>query len=207
MQPNTRTHAHPLTGGACVSRRAARRASFIPVQEPTRAPDHAVVAGYDGSPLARAAVAAAGRQAGGLGCVFVVYAYAMPPGFLGSPYFDRRLSEARETGASALAGLLAGDASLPPSEYIPELISGPPADALVRVANARKATAIVIGASRIGLVGTLHRGVVRTLLRTATVPVITIPRSALPAGDDTVDSFDRQTAARESRIPDVGRSW
>jgi len=144
--------------------------SIVLGQEPSRSVTCAIVAGYDGSPLGQAAVVEAGLRAGETGCVFVVFAYHTPPGFLGWPYFDRRLRSARATGERALAELLTGRASLPNSEYIPELIAGAPADAIVRVAAARHAEAIVVGASQRRRRGSVSR----ELERNADMPVITI---------------------------------
>ena len=147
--------------------------SIVLGQEPTRPGTRTLVVGYDGSPLAQAAVVEAGLRAGQTGCVFVVYAYDAPPGFLGWPYYGRKLSQARAAGQHALADLLQSGTSLPDVEYIPELIAGQPAEAIARVAAVRNADEIVVGASHArGL--RKHASVPHELERTVPVPVITI---------------------------------
>src|SRR5262249_30900047 len=129
---------------------------------------------YDGSPVAQAAVVEAGLRAGQTGCVFVVYAYDAPPGFLGWPYYGRRLSQARAIGRRALADLLQGETWLPEAEDIPELISGQPAEAIATVAAVRNADEIVVGASPARGLRGMRAGVSQELERTVPVPVITI---------------------------------
>lgn len=166
-----------------------------------------VVVGYDGTALGRAAVVEAGLRAGLTGCVFVVYAYRNPPGFLGSPYYERRLSTARATGQHALTNLLRDPGGLPVAEYVPELLGGPPADALMRVAAARSADEIVVGASHAGRLRGVLGTVTRMLLRTAEVPVITIPESAPPDRGSTPDGRSGSSADRGLAIPDVSGWW
>lgn len=151
--------------------------SAVPIvlgREPSRESSPAIVTGYDASPLAQAAVVEAGLRAGQAGCVFVVYVFRTPPGFLGRPNFDRRLSQARATGRRALGELLSGRTGLPEAEYIPELIAGSPAEAIARVAAVRNADAIVVGASRARRLRPLRATVSDELQRTIDVPVITI---------------------------------
>jgi nucleotide-binding universal stress UspA family protein len=61
-----------------------------------------IVVGYDGSEASRAAVTVAARRAGRRGRVFVVHAYELPPDFLGSPNFDRLLSDREDHGRALL---------------------------------------------------------------------------------------------------------
>jgi nucleotide-binding universal stress UspA family protein len=143
-------------------------------REPPQSTSRAIVAGYDGSPRGQAAVVEAGLLAGDEGCVFVVYAYRTPAGFLGAPYFDRRLSAARETGVRALTELLSGRARLPVTEYIPELLAGAPADTIARVAAARSADAIVVGAGHTRRLAGMRWSVARKLKRIADAQVIMI---------------------------------
>ena len=161
-------------GAALASGLPAGSPTIVLGQEPRRLAARAVVAGYDGSPLAQAAVVEAGLRAGRTGCVFVVYAYDPPPGFVGWPYYDRRLMRARATGHQALADLLMGGTWLPEAEYIRELIAGQPADAIARVAAARHADAIVVGATRARRPMAKRASVSHELERAVRVPVITI---------------------------------
>lgn len=67
---------------------------------PQRAPT--LVVGYDGSDSARAALLFAARQAGTAGRVFIVHAHDLPPDLLGSPNYERTLSERRGRGEALL---------------------------------------------------------------------------------------------------------
>jgi nucleotide-binding universal stress UspA family protein len=101
-----------------------------PEQTPT------IVVGFDGSDAARAALLFAARQAGHGGRVYIVHAYELPPDFLGSPNYDRVLSERRGHGEALLGALpLQGD-ELSGPEYETELIGGPAAQAIADVARA-----------------------------------------------------------------------
>ena len=205
--PPTRSHLPTATSPDRSGLRASETTDVM-AQESRAAASCVVVAGYDGTPLGRSAVFEAGIQAGPGGRVFVVYAYRPPPSYLGSPDSDRRLGPALARGTTALAELLDDPASLPPSEYVPELLAGPPAVAIARVADARHAAAILVGASRRRGVIPMRRGVLRTLLRTARVPVMTIPRarSQAAAAPQPVVSPDR-TRAGESVLPHVSTWW
>jgi nucleotide-binding universal stress UspA family protein len=161
-------------GAATSSVLLASPSAIVLGQEPSRVTTRVLVAGYDGSPESQAAVVEAGLRAGQTGCVFVVYAYAGPPRFLGSPNYDRRLSRARAVGHRALADLLQGGTWLPKAEYIPELIEGKPAEAIARVAAARHADAIVVGPTEARRRRGKRASVSHELERTAAVPVITI---------------------------------
>jgi nucleotide-binding universal stress UspA family protein len=169
-------HSSPATELAThsASQPAVDPSSVVLDLEPSPSVTRAIVAGYDGSPLAQAAVVEAGLRAGNSGCVFVVAAYRMPPTFLGWPYFDRRLTTARAAGERELAELLCGRTLLPDAEYIAELIAGSPAAAIAGVAAARHAEAIVVGASSARRIGGKRRSVSRQLERIVEVPVITI---------------------------------
>jgi nucleotide-binding universal stress UspA family protein len=133
--------------GAGRPERVGSQDSLILGQEPLLPVSRAIIAGYDGTALGRKAVVEAGLRAWPTGCVFVVHAYRSPPGYLGSPYTERRMSAARAAGRRLLEDLF-GDRGLPDVEYIPELLSGRPMEAIARVAAAREADAIVIGADR-----------------------------------------------------------
>jgi nucleotide-binding universal stress UspA family protein len=165
----------PLIGGTLHRGRAARRRQHEPLvlgQEPSWPTASAIVAGFDGTSLGLAAVVDAGLRAGALGCVFVVHVYRDPPGLLGSPYHQRRLTQARAAGNELLDELWSYRELLPESQYVPELIAGRPAEAINRVAAARKADAIVVGLRRGGALSGLRRSVAGRLLRFASVPVI-----------------------------------
>jgi nucleotide-binding universal stress UspA family protein len=71
-----------------------------------------IVVGYDGSAASRAALLFAARQAGARGRVFVVHAYELPADMLGSPYYQRQLTERRDQGEALLRGLPLDDPAL-----------------------------------------------------------------------------------------------
>jgi len=140
-----------------------------------REPAPTLVVGYDGSDAARAALVFAARQAGPSGRVFVVHAYELPPDFLGSPNYDRVLSERRDRGEALLRDLPLQDDPLAGPEYAPQ----PPAQAIADVARARRADEIVVGARGIGRVRGLIGSVSHELLHIADRPVVVIPLAAV----------------------------
>lgn len=141
-----------------------------------------IVVGYDGSEPSRAAVTVAARRAGHQGLVFVVHAYELPPDFLGSPNYDRLLSERKDHGRALLDAMpLTGNDELLDTEYETELIGGPPAQAIADVARVRDSDEIVVGARGLGRVRALLGSVSHELLHVADRPVIVIPAAAVEA--------------------------
>jgi len=139
-----------------------------------------IVVGYDGSEASRAAVTVAARRAGRRGRVFVVHAYELPPDFLGSPNFDRLLSERKDHGRALLYAMpLMGNDELLDIEYETEPIGGPPAQAIADVARVRDADEIVVGARGLGRVRALLGSVSHELLHIADRPVLVIPAAAI----------------------------
>jgi nucleotide-binding universal stress UspA family protein len=124
-----------------------RRASPRPV----------IVAAFDGTALGREAVIQAGRQAGSRGYVVVVYAYRLPRRCLGRGSSQERLTAARANGRRALEQLLSHRECLPEATYLPELVSGRPSHAIVRIAAEIGADTIVVGAPSAGLVRSAFR--------------------------------------------------
>ena len=140
-----------------------------------------IVVGYDGSEASRAALRLAARRAGRRGKVFVVHAYELPPDFLGSPNFERLLSERKDHGRALLDAMpLTGDELLD-TEYENELIGGPPAQAIADVARVRDADEIIVGARGLGRVRALLGSVSHELLHIAARPVLVIPAAAVEA--------------------------
>lgn len=134
-----------------------------------------IVTGYDGSVNARAALGYAVERVGDgpNGHVVTTYAYDAPPDWLGRPYYQRSLDEHQQRGRTLLAELeREGPAGV---ELETELIQGPPADALVRVAHAHDADEIVVGSRGLGRFRAALGSVSHELLHEADVPVVVVP--------------------------------
>jgi len=207
QDPGFRRHVGRRNRGVTRMARAGRpervgsHESLILGQEPLLPVSRAIIVGYDGTALGRKAVVEAGLRAWPTGCVFVVHAYRSPPGYLGSPYTERRVGAARAAGRRLLEDLF-GAHGLPDVEYIPELISGRPMEAIARVAAARDADAIVIGARPTGRVRTILNAVSRRRLLTPAVPVILIPEARdRPRGDGGA------AADEDSPTPPIDAWW
>jgi nucleotide-binding universal stress UspA family protein len=140
-----------------------------------------VVAGYDGSEPSSVAVTIAAGRAGRSGRLFIVHAYELPPDFLGSPNYDRLLSERKDHGRALLDELTAGNDVLVNTEYETELIGGPPAQAIADVARVRHADEIVVGARGLSRIRALLGSVSHELLHIADRPVLVIPTAAVDA--------------------------
>ncbi len=138
-----------------------------------------IVVGYDGSDAARAALAFAAKQAGSQGRVFIVHAFELPPGHLGSPNDQRLLSEHRGRAAELIRDLQLEGEDLAGPAYETELIGGPAARAIAEVAKVRHADEIVVGARGVGRVRALLGSVSHELLHIADRPVVVIPTSAV----------------------------
>jgi nucleotide-binding universal stress UspA family protein len=139
-----------------------------------------IVVGYDGSDASRAAVTVAARRAERQGKVFVVHAYELPPDFLGSPNFERLLTDRKAHGRALLDAMpLTGNDELLDTEYETELIGGPPAQAIADVARVRDADEIVVGARGLGRVRALLGSVSHELLHIADRPVLVVPAGAV----------------------------
>jgi len=106
--------------------------------------------------------------------VIVLHAYPRVPAFLGEPDFSRliheNLAEAERIVAPALEQLLAAgvDASA-------EILEGPPAEAILAVAENSRCDLIVLGTRGYGqLAGMLLGSVSHKVLANATLPVLVV---------------------------------
>jgi nucleotide-binding universal stress UspA family protein len=131
-----------------------------------------VVVGYDGSEESRTAIAYASRRVNG-GRLFIVSSAKHPPEFLGKPHYQHLLDAAQ----SRTRELLEEAAGQVPDgvEFETEMLDGPPADAIVKVADARDADVIVIGSRGLGRVHALLGSVSHDVLHLAGMPVVVIP--------------------------------
>lgn len=205
MHSRTHRRATILSTEATLARtRRPPRVGCGPVvlgQEPSDPSVRTIVAGFDGTATGEAAVAEAALTVGPSGSVFVVYAYRTPPSIFGGTIFDSGVSKARLAGRRVLDDLWHKRDELPAAEFIPELIAGPPADAIRRVASARHAEAIVVGAGHGRRFG-VRRSVARQLQRTVGVPVIVVPASRARVGSEGEPGVTREVVT-----PDVSTWW
>ncbi len=150
----------------------ARRKAARPSQHPSAASEQhrpVIVVGYDATPEARAALAFAVRRARPHGTVVAVHAVAPARGYLGSPYYDRSVERAHLDGRRVLD-------PVPTAGVETALLEGRPAEVLARIAEQRDASEIVVGSAKPGRTRALiGSGVVRTLLATASRPVVVVP--------------------------------
>jgi nucleotide-binding universal stress UspA family protein len=139
-----------------------------------------IVVGYDGSEASVCALTLAVRRAGRDGRLFIVHAYELPPDFLGSPNYDRLLSDRKDHGRALLEAMPSAESvDLSNVDYETELIGGPAAQGIAGVARARDADEIVIGARGLGRLRSLLGSVSQELLQIADRPVLVIPSGAV----------------------------
>lgn len=143
-----------------------------------------IVVGYDGSSGAQRALSYARERSEPDGRVVVVYAFSPPPAWNGTPYYERTLIDQQSHGRSVLESL---DGRLPNSVWT-ALVQGPPAEALIRVAQARKADEIVVGSRGLGRLRGALDSVSHALLHEADRPVVVVPGGDRVAGDDSPKS-------------------
>lgn len=104
--------------------------------------------------------------------VVVVSAYQPIPRFLGEPEASQRMAE-HVAEREALTDSLVARMTEAGVHAIPEILEGPPADAILRVANARGCDLIVMGSRGRGGAATLLLGSVsQKVLSHADVPVL-----------------------------------
>jgi nucleotide-binding universal stress UspA family protein len=137
----------------------------------------AIVIGTDGSESSRGAIELGIELARPTAAtVTVVYVSHGPSPVLGSPYYERALSEELAKGRAALGAA----ASLVEAAGLvceTDLLQGNPADEIANAARERDAALIVVGSRGLGAVsGTLLGSVSRHLVRDADRPVLVAPR-------------------------------
>src|SRR4051794_3692756 len=138
-----------------------------------RAMSNTIVVGYDGSPEARAALAYAAARVDGSGKLFIVSAAAPVPDLLGTPYYQQHLDASHARGRELLDEAVE---QVPDGvDYATELIEGPAAEAIVRVADVRDAGEIVIGSRGLGRVRAVLGSVSHDVIHLTHRPVVVIP--------------------------------
>lgn len=138
-----------------------------------------VLVGYDGSPVARAAVAYALERVGEPGEVIAAYVVPAPQKqWVGTPYAERSLERHREHGRQVLEALVGQAAGL---GLVTELADGPTAATLVRLAEERRAEEIVVGSRGSGPVRAMLGSVAHALLHEMDRPTVVVPAAMLDA--------------------------
>lgn len=150
---------------------ATRRAE----SEQTEAP--VIVVGYDGSEESRHAVAVAAERAGPGGTVIPVHVTIAASSWLGASYYEPAVEETYTAAEARLAEIDEIDTGSATVE--PELIEGDPAEALMRVAQSRGATEIVVGSRGLGRFRSILGSVSHELLERADRPVVIVPKGAV----------------------------
>ncbi len=129
----------------------------------------------DGSPDAERALAYARDLAiQDKALVFVVSTFPPVPGQLGNPWYDRwivsNMSKSEKVAKEAAEKLRKAGA-----EAVVEVLEGPPADAILRVADSQKCDLIIMGTRGHGaLVSLLLGSVSHRVLSQARVPVLVL---------------------------------
>jgi nucleotide-binding universal stress UspA family protein len=152
-------------GGRPLPARPFRRGRFA---DRRRAP--VIVAGFDGTPEAHAALAVAAQRAGPDGTVVAVHVIDEPNAGLGEPYYGRAAERAQLEGRAVLAQLPAtGKARIDAT-----LVPGTPAEVLARVARVRDAREIIVGARPLGRLRAALGSVSQRLAAVADRPVLRV---------------------------------
>ena len=153
------------------------------MSDPIPAERPCIVAGFDGSAASRAAVSLAVRRARDGGRVIVVHAFKPPSDRYGQPnaqhLLDAELASARKR-IDRLAEEVPGLGSV---DWAHEIVGGPAADAIARVAEVEHADEIVIGTRGVGRARALLGSVAHDVLHHASCAVTVIPeRAVAPPG-------------------------
>ncbi len=133
-----------------------------------------ILLAYDGSQHAQKAAQIAGEEARVHGATLVVlYAYDPVPEWLGEPLFEEALAR-RVTAAQAVVEEAKDRVGEVPALEV-EVLEGPPASAILRVAEARGVDLIVMGTRGLGgVAGTLLGSQSQKVVALAPVPVLLV---------------------------------
>jgi nucleotide-binding universal stress UspA family protein len=149
-----------------------------------------IVAAIDGSSASRHTVDAAVRLAGELNAALTfVHVRRGPPGFLGTPVFQRRLSAKMAQAHQVLARALRA-AARAGVEADAEILEGSPRKRILEFASDRGAPLVVVGSRR----RKFSRSVSRAIVRAANRPVVIARGGTASARTST----PRSTSSRAS---------
>src|SRR5215210_7398545 len=112
--------------------------------------------------------------------IVLVHATAPASSWLGAPYYERAVGQIHDAAERVL------DEMRPIAEQVEtpiefEVLEGPPAEVLIRVAAARDADEIVVGSRGLGRLRGALGSVSQELLREAARPVLVVSRDAATA--------------------------
>ena len=139
-----------------------------------------IVAGYDGSAPSRAALSLAVARAWPGGRVVVVHAVDPPDGRYERVSYQRQLDTELGRARTLLANLPEEVPGLASLDWSTEVLAGPAAIAIARVADVERATEILVGTRGFGRARALLGSVAHELIHRARCPVTIIPARALP---------------------------
>ena len=134
-----------------------------------------VVAGYDGSPAALAAVERGIDRVGTTGHLVVVIAHQIPSDYAGASYYQTMVDESLGAANEILTELGSSCERLAGVDWESDLVQGPAGAAISRVAEARDADEIVIGTRGHGRFRGALGSVAMDVLHRAHCPVLIIP--------------------------------
>lgn len=140
-----------------------------------------VVAGYDGSPAALAAVERGIDRVGTTGHLVVVIAHQVPPDFIGASYYQAMLNDSLDATNELLALLKTSCERLASVDWESDVVQGAPGTVIVRVAESRRADEIVIGTRGRGRLRAALGSVAMEVLHRASCPVVVIPQRMFDA--------------------------
>jgi nucleotide-binding universal stress UspA family protein len=148
------------------------------------APTPVVVVGYDGSPAGRAAVALGIQRVGSSGRLIVVHSHGLPPDYVGVPFYQEMLDESTNKAAGVMEELEEALPDLRGVDYEPDIVIGPAADAICRVAEVRRADEIILGTRGLGRMRAVLGSVSHEVLHRAKCPVTVIPERMVTSRED-----------------------
>jgi nucleotide-binding universal stress UspA family protein len=133
-----------------------------------------IVVGYDGSAAARAAVEHAIDRTTPDGRLVLVHAYEVAADHVGASYSNVMLEGSSNYAASVLDTLEADCERLSTVEHERDVLTGEPAVAIIRAAEAREADEIIIGSRGLGRIRSVLGSVAHDVIHQAHCPVTVI---------------------------------